>query len=160
MCLIVLVCYTIITYRRTIQTGEIFRVLPNYAASQIDINQSRKQIIDLLWNYLLNLFGLTILYSIQLSIGQYLGSLYTRRQSNYLGRLLLDDDDEHQYTLYRTISFKYLPTLISHDLAEMNVQLFYLLIGSMYFNGILGKQTNKERYSKEKKLIDYFRCIG
>lgn len=138
MCLIVLGCYTYITYRRTIQTGDIFRVMPNYASGQIDLLHGRKEIVGLIWSYLLYLFGLTFFYTIQLSIGQYLSSLYTRRQSNYIGRLLLEDD-EYQYTLYNTARLKYLPGVISHDLADMNVQLFYLLIGSMYFNGMIGK---------------------
>ena len=112
--------------------------MPNYASGKIDILQGRKEILGLIWSYLLHLFGLTLLYTIQLSIGQYLSSLYTQRQSNYIGRLLLDDD-EYQYTLYNTEKLKYLPGVISHDLADMNVQLFYLLIGSMYFNGMIGK---------------------
>lgn len=81
--------------------------------------------------------GLVVLYSIQLGLGQLLGALYTRRQSMYISRLLLDDD-ENQYTIYHTSTLKLLPNIISHDLAEMNIQLFYLLVGSIYYNGIIG----------------------
>jgi hypothetical protein len=77
-------------------------------------------------------------YSLQLGIGQFLGALYTRRQSAFISRLLLDDD-ENQYTLYHTSTLKLLPNIISHDLGELNVQLFYLLIGSIYYNGLIGK---------------------
>lgn len=114
--------------------------MPNYAAGKIDINEGRTQILHLIWVYLLHLFGLTLLYTVQLGVGQFIGTLYTRRQLNYVSRLLLDDD-EHQYTIYHTAALKLLPSIISHDLADMNVQLFYLLIGSMYYNGIIGKRN-------------------
>lgn len=127
------------SYRVTVQTGAIFTVMPNYAAKTIDIDQGRSEIRQLIWIYLLHLISLTLLYSAQLGIGQYIGALYTRRQSSYIARLLLDDE-EHQYTLYHTTTLKLLPGIISHDLADMNVQLFYLLIGSMYYNGIIGKR--------------------
>jgi hypothetical protein len=55
----------------------------------------------------------------------------------YIARLLLDDD-ENQYTLYHTSTLKLLPNILSHDLSELNVQLFYLLFGSIYYNGIIG----------------------
>lgn len=113
--------------------------MPNYSAGKIDIDGGRSQIRHLIWIYLLHLIGLTLLYSVQLGLGQYMGALYTRRQSSYLARLLLDDE-EHQYTLYHTTTLKLLPGIISHDLADFNVQLFYLLIGSMYFNGVIGKR--------------------
>lgn len=129
--------YTYISYRVTVQIGAIFNVLPDYAASSIDINEGRSRIRRLIWSFLLHILGLVILYSIQLGLGQLLGALYTRRQSIYLSRLLLDDD-ENQYTVYHTSTLKLLPNIISHDLAEMNVQLFYLLIGSIYYNGIIG----------------------
>lgn len=115
--------------------------MPNYAAGKIDINEGRKQILHLIWVYLLHLLGLTLLYTAQLGIGQFIGALYTRRQLNYVSRLLLDDE-EHQYTIYHTAALKLLPSIISHDLADMNVQLFYLLIGSMYYNGIIGKRKH------------------
>ena len=81
--------------------------------------------------------ALCLLYSAQLGVGQLLAALYTRRQSVYIAHLLLDDD-ENQYTLYHTSALKLLPSIISHDLAEMNTQLFYLLIGSIYYNGMIG----------------------
>ncbi|UJR27951.1 hypothetical protein I4U23_009210 [Adineta vaga] len=136
-CLIILGCYTYISYRLTVQTGAIFKILPDYAASTIDINQGRAQIKHLVWQLLLHIIGLSLLYSIQLALGQYLSALYTRRQSRYIARLLLDDDENHS-TLYHTSTLKMLPNIISHELAELNVQLFYLLIGSIYYNGILG----------------------
>lgn len=136
--MIILGGYSYISYRFTVQTGDIFSVMPNYAASKIDINQGRKEISRLVWIYLLYLFGLTFLNAIQLSLGQFLGAIYTRRQSIYIARLLLDDE-EHQYTLYHTTSLKLLPSVNSHDLSELNAQLFYFLMGSMYYHGILGK---------------------
>ena len=131
-------CYTYISYRLTVQTGAIFRILPDYAASKIDIQEGRSRIARLVWQLLLHIFGLSTLYSIQLCIGQYLAALYTHRQSRYIARLLLDDDENHS-TLYHTSTLKLLPNIISHELADLNVQLFYLLIGSIYYNGLIGK---------------------
>ena len=99
--------------------------------------EARAKIQHLIVGLILQIVGLTVLYSAQLGIGQLLGALYTRRQSVYLARLLLNDD-ENQYTLYHTSALKLLPNIISHDLAELNVQLFYLLIGSIYYNGLIG----------------------
>ena len=121
----------------TVQTGAIFNILPDYAASTIDINGGQSRIRSLIWDLVLQIVSLSILYSAQLGIGQLLSALYTRRQSTYIARLLLDDD-ENQYTLYHTSTLKLLPNIISHDLAEMNVQLFYLLVGSIYYNGFIG----------------------
>ncbi|CAF1301776.1 unnamed protein product [Adineta ricciae] len=137
ICLAVIGCYTYISYRLTVQTGAIFRVLPDYAASKIDIQEGRSRIARLVWQLLLHIFGLSALYSIQLCIGQYLAALYTRRQSRYIARLLLDDDENHS-TLYHTSTLKSLPNIISHELADLNVQLFFLLVGSMYYNGLIG----------------------
>lgn len=144
ICLIILGCYTYISYRLTVQIGDIFNVLPDYAASIIDINEGRLRIRHLIGNFILHIISLTLLYSIQIGIGQFLGTLYTRRQSIYISRLLLDDDENHS-TLYHTSNLKLLPNIISHDLSELNIQLFYLLIGSIYYNGIIGiiKQNKK-----------------
>lgn len=121
----------------TVQTGAIFNILPNYAASRINITEARSQIGALIWGFSLQIIGLSILYSAQLGVGQLLSALYTRRQSVYIAQVLLSDD-ENQYTLYHASALKLLPNIISHDLAEMNVQLFYLLIGSIYYNGFIG----------------------
>jgi hypothetical protein len=141
--LIILGCYTYISYRLTVQIGAIFNVLPDYAASIIDINEGRFKIRYLIGSFILHIISLTLLYSAQIGIGQYLSALYTRRQSIYISRILLDDDENH-YTLYHTSNLKHLPNIISHDLSELNIQLFYLLIGSIYYNGIIGiiKQKN------------------
>lgn len=119
------------------QTGAIFNILPDYAASKTTIAQAQARIRELIWGFVLHIVGLSLLYSAQLGIGQLLGALYTRRQSIYIARALLDDD-ENEYTLYHSSSLKLLPSIISHDLAEMNTQLFYLLIGSIYYNGFIG----------------------
>ena len=119
------------------QTGAIFNILPDYAASRIDIVEGRSRIQTLIWDFSLQIIGLSVLYSAQLGVGQLLSALYTRRQSDYIARLLLNDD-ENQYTLYHASALKLLPNIISHDLGEMNVQLFYLLIGSIYYNGFIG----------------------
>lgn len=137
VCLCLLGSYSYISYRVTSQTGAIFNVLPDYAASTIDINEARSRIRDLIWSFVLQIVALCLLYSAQLGIGQLLAALYTRRQSIFIAHLLLDDD-ENQYTLYHTSAMKLLPSTISHDLSEMNTQLFYLLIGSIYYNGIIG----------------------
>lgn len=137
--------YTYLSYRQTVQTGTIFGILPNYAASKIDINEARGQVNQLIWGYIFQILGLVVLYSAQLGFGQVLAALYTRRQSVAIARLLLDDD-ENQYTLYHASPLKLLPNIISHDLAEFNVQIFYLLIGSIYYNGVIGKSERNQYF--------------
>lgn len=132
-------CYSYVSYRLTAQTGAIFQILPDYAASIINIEEARARLSRLIWDLVLQIIGASVLYSTQLGIGQILGSLYTRRQSLYIARLLLNDD-ENQYTLYHTSTLKLLPNILSHDLAEMNTQLFYLVVGSIYYNGLIGKK--------------------
>ena len=143
--LLILGAYTYLAYRLSVQTGAIFNILPDYAASRINIEEGRFRMRQLVGGFILQIVSVNVLYSMMVSIGQILGTLYTRRQSIYLARLLLDDDDDdkHQYTIYHTSTLKLLPSIISHDLAELNVQLFHLLIGSMYYNGIIGMIRKK-----------------
>ena len=122
------------------QTGAIFQILPDYAASRTDIHEGRSRMRQLVGGFISQIIGVNVLFSIIMSTGQVLGTLYTRRQSIYIARLLLDDDDdnENQHTIYHTSTLKLLPSIISHDLAELNAQLFHLLVGSMYYDGMIG----------------------
>ncbi len=83
------------------------------------------------------MIGYTVFYSAQIGCGQLIGSLYFQRQLTYISRLLLNNHDASLYHISNTLD--QLSNILSHELLEFNVHLFYLLFGSIYFNGILGK---------------------
>jgi hypothetical protein len=81
------------------------------------------------------------LFSLTVGGGQILATLYTRRQMVYLTRLLLDRsmDEYENNVLYHSKHMTAIPNFLSHDIAELNTQLFYLIIGHVYYTGIIGE---------------------
>ena len=112
-------------------------MLSDYTSDKIDIETAKARLRQGIPWLILQFIGYTIFYSAQIGCGQFIGSLYTRRQLAYISRLLLNDHDTILYHLSNTLD--QLPNILSHELAEFNTHLFYLLFGSIYFNGILGK---------------------
>ncbi len=81
------------------------------------------------------------LFSLTVGGGQILATLYTRRQMVYVSRLLLDApvDDHENNLLYHSRHMVAVPNFLSHDIAELNSQFFYLIIGHIYYTGLIGK---------------------
>ncbi|CAF1327702.1 unnamed protein product, partial [Didymodactylos carnosus] len=77
---------------------------------------------------------------VQSGSGQLVASLYTQRQVSYIGKYLLDTTTtaNHNLLYYSSKKLKQLPQILSHDLFELNKNLFYLLSGTIYYNGIIG----------------------
>ncbi|CAF1494831.1 unnamed protein product [Adineta steineri] len=132
-CFLLLSLYSYISYGLATQTGTIFRVLNDYAASNITITEAQERIKSQSVILILRITSATILVSAEVAGGQLIASFYTQRQASYIGKLLLNDNTMYhsQHTL--------LPNIISHDLAELNTNLFYLLFGSIYFNGLFSE---------------------
>ncbi|CAF1168247.1 unnamed protein product [Didymodactylos carnosus] len=125
--------YCYLGYRLATQTGTIFQVLGDYAGEKITIDQARSKIKGdslILTGYIL---GVAISYSLIISSGQIISSLYTKRQLLSIGHLLFQYD-----TMYHSKHVTLIPNMLSHDLHEFNTQLFHFLFGSIYYNGILG----------------------
>jgi hypothetical protein len=126
------------------QTGSIFSVLSDYTSGKIDIEAAKVRLRQGIPGIILQFIGYTVFYSAQIGCGQLIGSLYTRRQLSYISRLLLNDNDPSLYHISNNLN--QLPNILSHELAEFNVHLFYLIFGSIYFNGILGKSVKVLHY--------------
>jgi len=125
--------YVYVNYRLVSQTGTIFRVLSDYAASNISITIAKQRLKSEGVILMLHIISLTLLSSAHIGGGQLIASLSTQRQMSYIGKLLLTYD-----TMYHSQN-KLLPSIISHDLANFNENLFYFLFGSIYFNGFFSK---------------------
>jgi hypothetical protein len=92
-------------------------------------------------SYIILMIATPALFSLTVGGGQVLATLYTRRQMVYLTRLLLDGStDEYQNNLlYHSRHLIAIPNFLSHDIAELNSQFFYLIIGHIYYTGIIGE---------------------
>jgi hypothetical protein len=129
--------YSYLSYRLASQTGSIFSVLSDYTSNKTDLETAKKRLRQEIPPLVLQMIGYTVFYSAQIGCGQLIGSLYFQRQLTYISRLLLNNHDASLYHISNTLD--QLSNILSHELLEFNVHLFYLLFGSIYFNGILGK---------------------
>lgn len=81
------------------------------------------------------------LFSLTVGGGQMFATFYTRRQTIYLSRLLLDGstNEYENNLLYHSRHMTAIPNFLSHDIAELNRQFFYLIFGHVYYTGIIGR---------------------
>jgi hypothetical protein len=129
------------TYRFTKQTASLYTVLSDYSSSLISLDEAKQSIKSNIVSYVILMVATPALFSLTVGGGQILATLYTRRQMVYLTRLLLDEikDEYENNVLYHSRQMTAIPNCLSHDIAELNSQLFYFIFGHVYYTGIIGK---------------------
>lgn len=128
------------TYRFTKQTASLYNVLSDYSSNLTSAENAKQSIKSGIAGYIVLMIATPTLFSLTVAGGQTIAALYTRRQTAYLARLLLDrsDDQIDNNVLYHSRHISALPNVFSHDIAELNSQLFYFIFGHVYYAGVIG----------------------
>ncbi|CAF3989124.1 unnamed protein product [Adineta steineri] len=121
------------------RTAALYNGLSSYASGTISLAEAKQSIISDIASYIVIVVVVPTAYSLSAGGGRVLASLYTRRQLNYLSRLLLDDfGEEHPNNLlYYSRHMSEIPNSLSHEIAELNTEIFNLLFGQVYYVGII-----------------------
>ncbi|CAF3874032.1 unnamed protein product [Adineta steineri] len=121
------------------RTAALYNGLTSYASGTISLTEAKQSIISDIASYIVIVVVVPTAYSLSAGGGRVLASLYTRRQLNYLSRLLLDDfGEEHPNNLlYYSRHMSEIPNSLSHEIAELNTEIFNLLFGQVYYVGII-----------------------
>ncbi len=123
------------------RTAALYNGLSGYASGSISLNEAKQSVKSDIVSYILIVVATAVSYSLSTGGGRVLASLYTRRQLDYLSRLLLDDfGAEHANNLlYHSRHMSGIPNFLSHKIAELNTEVFNLLFGQVYYVGIISK---------------------
>ncbi len=124
------------------RTATLYNGLSGYASGSISITEAKQAIKSDIVSYILIVVVVPASYALGAGGGRALASLYTRRQLDYLSRLLLDDfGEEHANNnlLYHSRQISVIPNFLSHEIAELNTEIFNLLFGQVYYVGIISK---------------------
>ena len=123
------------------QTAALYNGLSGYASGSVSLTEAKQLVKSDMVSYILIVLVTPGSYALSTGGGRVLASLYTRRQLNYLSRLLLDDlGEEHANNLlYHSRQISVIPNLLSHEIAELNTEVFNLLFGQIYYVGIISK---------------------
>ncbi|CAF1482417.1 unnamed protein product [Rotaria sordida] len=129
------------TYKFTKQTASLYSVLSDYGSGSISLVQAKESIKSNIVNYVILMVATPTLFSLTVGGGQLLATLYTRRQMVFLARLLLDRSFEEYENnlLYHSRHMTAVPNILSHDIAELNSQVFHFIFGHIYYTGIIGQ---------------------
>ena len=132
---------TYCTYRFTKQTASLYSVLSDYSSSLITLAEAKQSIKSNIVIYVILMVATPASFSLATGGGQILATLYTRRQMIYIARLLLDGavDGYENNLLYHSRHMTAIPNILSDDIAELNSQFFYLIIGHIYYTGVIGE---------------------
>ena len=123
------------------RTAAQYNSLSGYAGGTISHDEAKRLIESDILTYILIVIATPVTYAFSTGGGRLLASLYTRRQLNYLSCFLLDEfGDEHANNLlYHSRQMSGIPNLLSHDIADLNTEIFNLLFGHVYYFGIISK---------------------
>lgn len=107
----------------------------------ISLDEAKQLVKSNIVSYVILMIATPTLFSLTVGSGQMLATFYTRRQMIYITRLLLDGSTQEYENnlLYHSRHITAIPNFLSHDIAELNSQFFYLIIGHIYYTGIIGK---------------------
>ncbi|CAF1281965.1 unnamed protein product [Rotaria sordida] len=116
------------------RTAALYNGLSGYASGSITLDEAKQSIKSDIVSYILIIITIPITYSLSVGGGRALASLYTRRQLNYLSRLLLDafEIDNANNLLYYSRHMSMIPNFISHEIAELNTEVFNILFGQAH----------------------------
>ena len=133
------------TYRFTKQTASLYNVLSEYSSNLISLADAKQTVKSNIAAYVVLMIATPALFALATGGGQVLATLYTRRQMIYIARLLLDRSAGQvaNNLLYHSKHMEVIPNFLSHDIAELNSQFFYLIIGHIYYTGIIGENVHR-----------------
>jgi hypothetical protein len=123
------------------RTAALYNGLSSYAGGSVSLTEAKQLVTSDIVSYIFIVMATPASYSLSTGGGRVLASLYTRRQLIYLSRLLLDDfqDEYANNLLYHSRHMSGIPNFLSHDIAELNTEVFNLLFGQVYYVGIISK---------------------
>jgi hypothetical protein len=123
------------------RTAALYNGLSGYASGSISLAEAKQSVKSDIVSYILIVVVVPVSYSLSAGGGRVLASLYTRRQLDYLSRLLLDDlGEEHTNNLlYHSRHMSVIPNFLSDEIAELNTEVFNILFGQVYYVGIISK---------------------
>ena len=123
------------------RTAALYNGLSGYAGGSLSLEEAKQSVKSNIASYILIVLATPASYSLSIGGGRVLASLYTRRQVAYLSRLLLDDSEARHANnlLYHSRCMSMIPNLLSHKIAELNIEVFNLLFGQVYYVGIISK---------------------
>ena len=129
------------SYRFTKQTASLYEVLSNYASGSVSLTQAKDSIKSDITSYVILMIATPALFSLTVGGGQLLATLYTRRQMVFFARLLLDGPLQmyQNNLLYHSRRMTTIANVLSHDIAELNRDVFHLIFGHVYYMGIIGQ---------------------
>jgi hypothetical protein len=128
-------------YMFTDRTALLYGGLSGYATGSISLDQAKELVKSNLVQYIVILVSALVAYVLAVGGGRVLAALYTRRQLIYLARLLLDNSkkENENNLLYHSRDLSVIPHFLSHDVAQLNTELFNFIFGYIYYSGIIGK---------------------
>ena len=115
--------------------------LSGYASGSVSLVEAKQLVTSNIVSYIFIIVATAATYALSTGGGRILASLYARRQLKYLSRLILDDPvEEHANNLlYHSRHMSVIPNFLSHDIIELNIEIFNLLFGQVYYVGIISK---------------------
>ena len=123
------------------QTATLYNGLSAYASGTVSLAKTKQLIKSGIINYILIVVAAAASYSFTAGGGRLLASLYTRRQMNYVSHFLLNANN----LLYHSRHMLDIPNILSHDIAELNTEVFNILFGHIYYVGIISRIVNYPR---------------
>jgi hypothetical protein len=128
-------------YMFTDRTALLYSGLSGYGSGSISLDQAKELVKSNLVEYILIIVSTSVSYVLALGGGRVLATLYTRRQLIYLARLLLDNSkkENENNLLYHSRDLSVIPHFLSHDVAQLNTELFNFIFGYTYYPGMISK---------------------
>ena len=131
-------------YSFTDRTALLYSGLSGYGTGSISFDQAKDLVKSNLVQYIVIIVAATLSYVLTVGGGRVLATLYTRRQSIYLARLLLDNSGKENANnlLYHSRDLTVIPYFLSHDIAQLNTELFNFIFGHIYYPGMISKRAD------------------
>jgi hypothetical protein len=128
-------------YIFTDRTALLYGGLSGYSSGSISVDQAKELVKSNLVQYIVIIVATAVTYILTVGGGRVLATLYTRRQLIYLARLLLDSSEKENENnlLYHSRHVSVIPHFLSHDIAQLNIELFNFLFGHIYYPGLISK---------------------
>jgi hypothetical protein len=128
-------------YLFTDRTAVLFGGLSGYSSGSISVDQAKELVKSNIVQYIMIIVAASVTYVLTVGGGRVLATLYTRRQLIYLARLLLDSslEENDNNLLYHSRHISVIPHFLSHDIAQLNTEIFNFIFGHIYYAGIISK---------------------
>ena len=147
-------------YTFTDRTALLYSGLSSYSTGSISFDQAKELVKSNLVQYVVIIMATAVSYVLTVGGGRILAALYTRRQLIYLAHLLLDScgKENANNLLYHSRDMSVIPHVLSHDIAQLNIELFNFLFGHIYYAGIISK-TLMSGFERKISCFYRSRCV-